>query len=106
MTELNHDELTAALEGLTWTFAKTMPTIPHYHCHFSKISDGKARIFSGATGIQRLGKLMRWRTAAPRKYFFAGEWMYWTMSQTPTTVTLINRQIINDDHMAQLREVK
>lgn len=92
------------LEALEWRFAKTMPTIPHYHFHFSRASGiGQAkRLMELAGGIEEYGEKYRWRTSKPRSYLFANGWMYWFMEPAAKDATLINRQEINEDHMAQL----
>ena len=73
-----------------WTFAKTMPTIPHYY-----IVRGKCALtdeeFDRFVRLQRqYGTVMRWwKYNFP--YLLVDGWKYWTMGAPIEETIIINR---------------
>lgn len=77
------------LENREWTFAKTMPTTPHWYIKRSSFSD--ENIFEDLVRfIQRNGVPKKFFKVT-YKYIFLGEWKYWTMGYSPEETTIINR---------------
>lgn len=78
----------------TWTFARSMPGIPHEYTVKGRtaLSDGSFDWFAGLT--RQLGER---RTFGRRvfAYLVVGEWEYWVMSP-PGIATVINRQRLVD----------
>lgn len=76
-----------------WTFAKSMPWMPHeYLLRDKAISE---ELFEKAVkAILTKGVLRRWKKTKVKFYLDAGEWRYWVMEETPEDTKLINRQKI------------
>jgi len=87
---LQADEQLAFVGASVWTFAKTMPTIPHYWTIIEKSHD-PAAFTAFVDHIDRHGTSRRWFDTV-RNYVDLGEWRYWCMRKRPAT--LINRQLI------------
>ena len=72
-----------------WTFAKSMPTIPHWYIVKNRSSNYKA--FEAVVDfIQRNGTPKRFGKVT-YKYFVHGGFQYWTMGYPPNETTIINR---------------
>jgi hypothetical protein len=83
--------LTDAIPGQIWTFAKTMPWIPHEYALRERWNDGPGLTFTEAVEIvrtygyeDRFGK----RTFV---YLNIGEWKYWTMGNPIEQTRVLNR---------------
>ena len=82
-------ECQAALEVAPWTFAKTMPHMPHHYTlrdrwENKELFDTVALHLNSACVTEKFGK----RSYC---YFYAGEWKYWTMERPGENPILINR---------------
>ena len=83
------------LEAHRWTFAKTMPTIPH-SWSTRRQWPGEDEAFSRCVlAIKLLGVSRRWRRSYNR-YLDFGDYYYWVCdprSAPPSATTLINRAV-------------
>ena len=77
------------LEERPWTFAKTMPHIPHFWSA-KKDWPNPEDFDACAEGIQHYGREERFKNFAPKVYYYANGFRYWTMSE-PGVATIINR---------------
>lgn len=77
------------LESKEWTFAKTMPYIPHW---WSRRIDWKNdSLFNQVVMyIRDKGKAQTFGTRT-FTYYYAGIWKYWTMGNPLSQTTIINR---------------
>lgn len=90
---MTQDDFRAFVAAHPWTFAKTMPHIPH---EWSVRKDARDPIeFDRAVyAIRHQGAPMRWRRTPVRMYYDCDGWRYWTMDERIEDVVLINRQKI------------
>ena len=87
------EKISLFIRSVNWTFAKTMPQIPHWYtvkewhpelagdfeCFVRHIQDnGYSEIFMGKS----------------YKYFDVGEYKYWTMDPSVDETDLINRALV------------
>ena len=74
-----------------WTFAKTMPHIPHYWLARKDV-DGAA--FEAAVRcIRTHGEPRPWGKRPPLTYLDCDGWTYWTMGAPIGETTIINRKV-------------
>lgn len=96
--EMTLDRVTKGVNLTTWTFAKTMPHIPHFWATRKEWAGSDFCSFSHFVGwINTHGKLLQWKNTQPRHYLDLGPWRYWHMEKLGSdamTVKLVNRQLI------------
>ena len=109
-----------SLDGLTaerfvaesgWRYAKTMPEIPHqYTVRDLRSPDGRRTTAMGSDEFEWFVRLIRaegvmktWgRRTHP--YLQVGGWEYWTMGDPVEETTIINRQPVTPEAMAEMDE--
>ena len=86
---MNENELQTLLEGLKWTFAKTMPENPHF---WSARKDWKddAAFEAAVVHIRKFATREKFKKSW-YMVFYAGGWKYWTMGAPIAITTIINR---------------
>lgn len=93
-----------------WTFAKTMPYIPHYYRVRQKDrARGVEALFDDAVMIIiEHGYTARWRSHPPRRYLELDGWRYWVMEpfrdDQPQYTTVINRADANDTDVVRVAD--
>ena len=85
---MNEKELTEELEKVKWTFAKSMPTIPHEYTLRKNMPD--ELFVDMVVAIRALG-VVEYFWKKPYTYFYANGYKYWTMGNPLEDTTLINR---------------
>lgn len=91
MTEGEFEEFIAAH---AWTFARSMPKIPHCYVVRKKCRDD-AEFERAVCFIRETGYHMPWRRYK-QIYRNQGEHFYWTMGAPPPETTIINRALFVD----------
>jgi hypothetical protein len=96
--ELN--QLRRAVEGLTFTFAKTMPETPHWYVVRAPVNEAVyVQLF---TAIHAHGYTGRWRGTS-RKYLELGDgFKYWAMTTHMPSSRIINRDETLRSHRPDL----
>lgn len=79
-----------ALEGNSWTFAKTMPHCPHWYT-LRKNWSGDMQFDTAVELIRQHGKPALYYRKV-HIYLTLGEWKYWTMGAPIDETILINRE--------------
>ena len=74
-----------------WTFAKTMPHIPHYWLARKDVSD--AEFEAAVRFIREHGEARPWGKRPPLTYLDCDGWTYWTMGNPLPVTTIINRKV-------------
>jgi hypothetical protein len=92
---MTDEECQAFVDDQTWIFAKTMPQWPHWYCLRAAARHPEA-FDAFASHIHKVGYLAEFRPEnraewAVRRYIDLGLHHYWTMADTPSEATLINR---------------
>lgn len=91
---LTLEQVTAIFEASEWTYAKTMPWVPHYYVvrdkweHDVPFTDVVQFIYNN-------GVPMRWGKKKPKPYLDIGEWRYFSMGWPADETTVINREKID-----------
>ncbi len=96
MLDINkREKLREMIVRCQWTFAKTMPKVPHEYIVRDKcgLTDEEFLFF---VDIQRnYGKVGRWgKYILP--YLYVGNYKYWTMGAPYEETTIINRALVNE----------
>ena len=109
-----------SLDGLTaerfvaesgWRYARTMPEIPHqYTVRDLDSPDGRRTTAMGSDEFEWFVRLIRaegvmktWgRRTHP--YLRVGGWEYWTMGYPVEETTIVNRQSVTPEAMAEMDE--
>jgi hypothetical protein len=87
----------AFVEKAPWTFARSVPHIPHW---YTKEGDTPAEEFWAFYHyIQRHGYRARWRESASNYYLELGEWKYWCLPGYPWWKDGEERMIINRERL-------
>lgn len=89
---LTPESVQACLEAHSWTFAKTMPKVPHFYT-LRKHWKGPLEFEAVVQWMRDHGKVMKWGRYV-RPYFDAGPFRYWTMGSPLSETILINRELI------------
>jgi hypothetical protein len=89
MTE--HDFQAFVLEH-KWTFAKTMPHMPHFWLARKDVPD--ADFVAAVEWIRAKGEKRPWGRRPPLTYLDHDGWTYWTMGNPVPVTTIINRKIM------------
>jgi hypothetical protein len=92
-TRMTREEALAFIAGNHWTFAKSMPQVPHYWCSVKTATDA-ADLTRFLYFIHENGQRMRWGRSPPRSYLDVDGWRYWFMSDHPSKSILANRELI------------
>lgn len=77
------------LQEQTWTFAKSMPKIPHEY--IVRIKVGNDELFSAAVKYIRENGVTEYFYKTPYIYLYLNGYKYWTMGLSPQETTIINR---------------
>lgn len=92
---MSEQDLILILEESEWTFAKTMPWIPHWYIlrkNFNNVFFDKMVEALRAYGIDEIfGK----KNPKTYRYFYANGYKYWTMGNPINETTVINKAKIN-----------
>ena len=85
------DEYLAVLfRAVPWTFAKTMPHIPHFWTARREWHDQE--LFTQCCQyILDNGRLERFKNFKPKPYLYIDGFRYWIMTNSPEETTIINR---------------
>lgn len=92
-SQLSREAVVAELERQVWTYAKSMPWVPHEYVVRHKWDSG----LDWEAVVQFMrdhGRPMTWGRKPPKPYFDAGEWRYFTMGSPLSETTVINRERI------------
>lgn len=85
------ENILAFIDKHEWTFAKSMPKIPHWYVVRNKCDDDEFVEF--VKYIRANGEARKfWR--ATYVYLDVGEYTYWTMGNPLDETTIINRALI------------
>lgn len=87
------ERMRAYIGAVEWTFAKTMPTVPHWYTLRRKAPDLNGDFAWFAAGIRERGYRMRWGKYH-HHYLNIDGWRYWTMGAPIEETILINREEI------------
>lgn len=98
---LTDEDLDAFIDSNRWTFAKTMPTIPHYWLTVKGSRDPE-EFYAFIWHIYLRGRPMRFRRSNPKWNFDYKGWRYWFMEQHPTECMLVNRGRIEDSEAVEV----
>ena len=95
----NHHYLNDArafIAAVPWTFAKTMPWIPHEYTRRgqSPTEDFEAMV----ERIRAHGYREEWRSGRVFVYLDVDGWKYWTMGNPLPETSIINRALIEGQH--------
>lgn len=86
---MNRIDAQILLEAREWTFAKTMPHIPHFWT--ARRDWPKPELFTEVCQfILDNGVMEQFKTFKAKPYFYANGFRYWIMGP-PDTTTVINR---------------
>ena len=83
------EDLRVLIASSHWTFARTMPHIPHEYT-LRRRSPDEAAFERFVTCISERGYVKLWR-GTPRRYVDIDGWSYWTMGAPLDETILINR---------------
>lgn len=84
------DEYLAVLfRAVPWTFAKTMPHIPHFWTAKQDWED-REQFTEICHYIVTHGRMERFKTFKPKPYLYVNGWRYWIMNE-PHEAKVINR---------------
>lgn len=86
---MSREELTCALEGAQWIYAKTMPQCPH-HYTLRKTWTDDTQFAAAVVAIRKYGVVRPWGRYR-HTYFDANGYTYWTMGAPIPATILINR---------------
>ena len=86
---MTDDEIREFIAGHEWTFAKTMPHIPHWYTLKRKAASGE--VFAQFVQEIRLRGVVRAFGRRSFTYLDFEGWTYWTMGEPVEDTTLINR---------------
>ena len=85
----DRDTLREFIAASHWTFAKTMPHIPHEYT-LRRRSPDESMFERFVMLIREYGYTREWK-GTPRRYFHLDGWKYWTMGAPLKQTVLINR---------------
>jgi len=89
-TLLELSQFQTVLEAHTWTYAKTMPMMPHFWT--AKNSWNSADVYVRTCQfILECGTPEAYLKFPIRPYLYVGHWRYWLMTDNPHESTIINR---------------
>ena len=88
---IDHFEITEILESKKWTFAKTMPAMPHYWSSRDQWGDNKQFEYV-VQYLRDHGPKEIWGKYK-HNYFYSSGFKYWTMGAPLNITTIINRAI-------------
>jgi len=89
----SHERFPAFVEAAEWTFAKTMPRIPHWYTVRGRTAPPDEQWFTWAVAyLQEVGEPRRFGRRVFR-YVILDGWRYWTMGYPPRETTIINRAV-------------
>lgn len=86
---MKQERVNELLENAKYTFAKSMPTIPHEYTLRTNWNEGE--FIEVASFINRNGTVAYFYGRPYRYYFFNG-YKYWTVGKIIDEATLINRE--------------
>ena len=86
---MTDEEIREFIDGHEWTFAKTMPQIPHWYTLKRNAKSDEA--FAGFVQEIRLRGVVRPFCRRTFTYLDFDGWTYWTMGELVQDTTLINR---------------
>lgn len=89
---MNKREFIEWVENHKWTFAKSMPGIPHYYVCKHKLSsaDDRQKFEDAVKFIRRAGFKEKFR-GREYTYFKHGSYKYWTMGNPIDQTIILNR---------------
>lgn len=88
-----------------WTFAKSMPSMPHEYVVSGKVPDGAA-FDAFVVHIKEHGFKASWR-GRPNTYLEIDGWRYWVMpGRGDPTVTIINRERLPGQRLKIAQEAR
>ena len=90
------DDARAYIAKVTWTFARSMPTIPHWYTVRGWRHDLRLDFLAFAVFIRQTGEVKPWPRDAEiptyhHTYKEIDGWEYWTMGEPIVITTVINR---------------
>lgn len=87
------DDVECLLTERSWTYAKTMPHIPHYWtARHQWTAEDVGHYFNPVCQfILDNGKMETFRGKWARPYLYVAGWRYWIMHDDPTEAKVINR---------------
>jgi len=92
---MTQTSIRAAIESLSFRFARTMPEIPHEYVIRSP--DNEAVYVALFRAIMEQGVFERW-DGRYKRYLYPGDgWKYWAMTTELPASRVINRMKIEDD---------
>jgi hypothetical protein len=94
MDAINLDGLRWLIDSSHWTFARSMPHIPHEYTLRRRSPDEEA-FERFVLLIAEQGYVKTWR-GTPRRYLDIDGWKYWTMGAPLAETILINRARISE----------
>ena len=86
---MTDDDISTFIANHEWTFAKTMPEIPHWYTLRRKATSSED--FSAFVQEIRFRGVVRLFGRRPFTYLDFDGWTYWTMGEPVENTTLINR---------------
>lgn len=89
---MTQNELCAFIDAHEWTFAKSMPLIPHFYV-VRKQCRSDDEFIAVVNHIRAHGEARPWGRSRPLTYFDIGGWTYWTMGNPMHDTTIINRKV-------------
>ena len=89
---MNQDDFRAFVAAHEWTFAKSMPHIPHFYV-VRKHCRADSEFVQAVRLIRAAGEARPWGRGRPLTYFDIDGWTYWTMGSPLSETTIINRKI-------------
>lgn len=88
---MTHEQFAAFVASVRWTFAKSMPHIPHYWLARKDVP--YADFVAAVEFIRAHGEPRPWGRRPPLTYFDHDGWTYWTMGAPVPETTIINRKV-------------
>lgn len=86
---MSSEEFGRFVSEQSWTFAKSMPGVPHEYVVRERSVPGDVYDRAARTVWSR-GRMGRWRRHGPKPYFEHDGWRYWLMTP-PGVSTVMNR---------------
>lgn len=93
MGEFDFEDFEAFVERMDWTFAKSMPQIPHWYVIRGR--DCSEEEFDAAVAhVKEAGYLGRWRGRKANHYLEVGGYRYWALPGRGSgdTLVVLNRE--------------
>lgn len=87
------EQVIADFEAHTWTYAKSMPWVPHFYVVRQKW-EGALSFDDVVQFIYDNGVPMRWGAKPAKPYLDIGEWRYFCMGNPVPQTKIINREKI------------